>query len=136
MTDSGRVLVVDDFEMVRVTLRECLKQLGFSSVEEAQDGEIAWKMILSAADDSQPYAMVFADLNMPNKNGLELLVACRQDPRFASLPFVMVSAESERQYVIQCLQRGANDYVIKPFSTQTLQRKIEKVTARLRRVAA
>ena len=136
VNDGAKVLIIDDFEMVRVTLRDCLRQLGYQNVEEAVDGQQGLEMLESALAANAPYSMIFADLNMPRLTGVELLVACRKNAELRKIPFVMISAEAERQYVVQALQQGAADYIIKPFSTQTLQRKIEKVTNRFKKSAA
>jgi two-component system, chemotaxis family, chemotaxis protein CheY len=136
LTEKSRILVVDDFEMVRVMLKRCLNTLGYADVHEAVDGKQALQMITKADQAGTPFGLVFADWNMPHMSGLDLLQACRADGRLKQLPFVMVTAESERQFVVQALNAGATDYIIKPFSEETLQKKIEKIGARLKRAAA
>jgi two-component system chemotaxis response regulator CheY len=132
---EARILVVDDFETVRVMLRSALGELGFALVDEAEDGQRALEMMQAAADEGRPYALVFSDLNMPGVSGLELLQFMRADPALAKTPFVMVTAESERHYVVKSLQSGATDYVVKPFSVASLKKKIEKIGERIKRVA-
>lgn len=130
-----KILIVDDYEMVRVMLKRCLAQLGYSSVEEATDGNMAMEMVERASGSGQPYSVIFSDLNMPTMNGFEFLAAVRKSPIFGKVPFVIISAEAEIDFITQALTQGANDYIIKPFSTQTLQKKIEKINELLKRNA-
>lgn len=132
MSDSAKILVVDDFEMVRMMLKRCLTQLGYTQIDEAVDGKQALEFVEKAAASGKPYQLVFADWNMPNMTGIDLLLAIRSNPKLKATPVVMVTAESERQYVVQALQAGANEYIVKPFSQQTLQKKIEKISERIR----
>lgn len=136
LNKESKILIIDDFEMVRVALTNCLKELGYQFVEEAADGKQALEMLELAKNSGRAFDLVFSDLNMPRLTGLDLLVACRVDPRFKNLPFVMISAEAERQYVVLALQQGASDYIIKPFSAQILQEKIEKIAERMSKSAA
>jgi two-component system chemotaxis response regulator CheY len=132
--ESIRILIVDDYEMVRIMLKRCLAQLGYTNVEEATDGKQAFEMLQGATVSKRPFAVVFSDLNMPRMNGFELLATCRKTPEYQRLPFVIISAEAESDYISQALQHGANDYIIKPFSTQTLQKKLEKINEILKKL--
>jgi len=133
--DKQKILVVDDFEMVRKTLRSCLNQLGHKDVAEAGDGKEALDLLVKAQKEGKPFTLLFVDLNMPTMNGIDLLKACKNDMNLAQVPFVMISAESERAYVVQSLQQGASEYIIKPFSAQILQKKIQNVTRKLNKAA-
>lgn len=130
-----KILIVDDYEMVRVMLKRCLAQLGYTHVEEATDGKMALEMTTKASDSGQPYTVIFSDLNMPTMNGFEFLAAVRNSPTFGKTAFVIISAEAEIDFITQALKQGANDYIIKPFSTQTLQKKIEKINELIKRLA-
>ncbi|MCM2279835.1 MAG: response regulator [Oligoflexia bacterium] len=134
--EAQKILIVDDYEMVRIMLKRCLNQLGYANVEEAVDGQQALEKLQSATEANSPFSMIFSDLNMPRMNGFELLSACRKAPAYQRLPFVIISAEAESDYISQALQHGANDYIIKPFSTQTLQKKLERINDLLKRSAA
>lgn len=134
-TEPLRILIVDDYEMVRIMLKRCLSQLGYTNVDEATDGKQGLEMLQAATAAQKPYSVVFSDLNMPRMNGFELLATCRKMPEFQKVPFVIISAEAESDYISQALQHGANDYIIKPFSTQTLQKKLEKINELLKKLA-
>lgn len=121
----SRVLVIDDFELMRSMLKNALADLGIDQVEEAEHGRAGKKMIDRAFASNHPYDVVFCDWNMPVMSGIQLLAELRAEERFRELPFVMVTAESEKQFVIHALTEGATDYIVKPISTATVRRKIE-----------
>ncbi|MGZ3770807.1 MAG: response regulator [Bdellovibrio sp.] len=131
-----KILLVDDFEMVRVMLRNTLEGLGYTDIEEAEDGRVALVKIKEAQKNSIPYEMVFCDWNMPDVTGLEVLESCRGQLEFKSLPIVMVTAESERQQVVRALKAGATDYIVKPVTPEILEKKINQIIARLNKKAS
>ena len=94
---STRVLVVDDFLSMRRAVTHCCKEIGFTDIVEAADGLEAWKALEGA---SPPVGLIISDVTMPNMTGLQLLQKVRTDPRFTKLPFVMITAEGEQEYVI------------------------------------
>ncbi|MCB0366985.1 MAG: response regulator [Bdellovibrionaceae bacterium] len=128
---DSRILLIDDFELTRVTLRIGLTNLGYKHLDEADDGDSALKKIVDAYGSGKPYDLIFCDWNMPNLSGLELLKKIRQDNRFVRLPFIMVTAEADRANVIEALIAGANDYVVKPFDADIISKKIEMVAKKL-----
>ena len=128
---SSKVLVVDDFELVRVMLQKALGDLGIKSVFQAEHGEEAFQLLVKAYDEGQPYKLIFLDWNMPVLDGFGFLQKCRADERFKSIFIVMVTAESERAYVLKALSSGATDYVTKPFSVENLKEKIKVLNRKL-----
>ncbi len=125
--DKTKILLVDDFEMVRLMLRKSLNRLGYQEIVEAQDGKEAWDLLTRAQMANQPFGMIFCDWSMPEMTGMEVLEKCRSSKEFKNLPFVMVTAEAEQEGVVKALKAGANEYLIKPISAETLQKKIEKI---------
>jgi len=123
--NSIRILIVDDFVMIRSLLKTSLANLGLRNVYEARDGFEAHDKIVTAFKDKNPYHIVFLDWNMPNMNGLELLQKCRAQSEFNSLDFIMMSAEQEAKKVLQALDAGATDFIIKPFTSEDLVKKVE-----------
>lgn len=131
LNTNSRILIVDDFEIVRLMLKNSLVELGYSQLEEAEDGNVAIHKLREGLEIGSPFSLIFSDWNMPNCNGLEFLQACRRHKDFRDIPFVMVTAEAEQEYVIQALRAGATDYIVKPFSQESLQKKIEKLSKKL-----
>lgn len=132
MTDpSTRFLIVDDFSTMRRIVRNLLKELGFVNVDEAEDGQVALEKLSS--DDFQ---FVISDWNMPNVDGLELLIAIRASPQLKHIPVLMITAEAKREHIIAAAQAGASGYIVKPFTATTLRDKLSKIFANMSAKAA
>lgn len=131
-----RILLVDDFEIVRVMLREGLQELGYSKVEEAENGRQALEMIEAAVNEGQPYSLVFCDWVMPEMQGIELLETCKARPELASGAFVMVTAESDRKAIVRAMRAGAHDYIVKPISKEDLAKKVNAIVSKTKSTAA
>ncbi|MFG6665521.1 chemotaxis response regulator CheY [Halomonas sp. HNIBRBA4712] len=115
-------LVVDDFPTMRRIVRSLLKELGFTNVEEAEDGQDALNKLRAGS-----FEFVVSDWNMPNLDGLEMLKEIRQDDALKALPVLMVTAEAKKENIIAAAQAGANGYVVKPFTAATLEEKLNKI---------
>lgn len=122
--DKGmNVLIVDDYNTMLRIIKNLLKQLGFDNVDEATDGTMALEKI-----KQKKYGLVISDWNMEPMSGLELLKQVRGSGEgFASVPFIMVTAESKTENVIMAKQAGVNNYIVKPFNAETLKTKISAV---------
>ncbi len=127
---NTKILVVDDFATMRKIIKKVLTELGYSRIEEADDGATAWPLIQAAADSNEPYQFIISDWNMPKMPGIELLKTCRKDPRFQATPFMLVTAESEQKHILEAAKAGVSDYVVKPFNSVTLKAKLERVWAK------
>ncbi len=119
---SLKFLVVDDFSTMRRIVCNLLKELGFTNVDEAEDGAVALAKLREGN-----FEFVVSDWNMPNMDGLTLLQNVRADARLKTLPFLMVTAEAKKENIIAAAQAGASGYVVKPFTAATLQEKLEKI---------
>ncbi len=117
-----KILVVDDFSTMRRIVRNILKQLGFTNIEDAEDGDVA----LEKLKDNE-FDFVITDWNMPNMTGLDLLKNIRSDDKLKDLKVLLVTAEAEKENVVQAAQAGVNDYVVKPFTADVLQQKIDLI---------
>ncbi len=120
--ENTRFLVVDDFSTMRRIVRNLLKELGFTNVQEAEDGVEALTKLRAETFD-----FVVSDWNMPNMTGIELLQAIRVDAGLKHLPVLMVTAEAKKENIIAAAQAGANGYVVKPFTAATLDEKLKKI---------
>lgn len=123
MSDPNmKILVVDDFSTMRRIVRNLLKELGFSNVQEAEDGVDALRKLRAESFD-----FVVSDWNMPNMTGIDLLREIRKDDALKHLPVLMVTAEAKRENIIEAAQAGASGYVVKPFTATTLDEKLQKI---------
>ena len=119
---SMPVLVVDDYNTMIRIIRNLLKQLGFENIDDASDGSAALNKMRT-----KKYGLVISDWNMEPMTGYTLLQEVRSDPRLASVPFIMVTAESKTENVIAAKKAGVSNYIVKPFNAATLKTKIEAV---------
>lgn len=118
-----KILIVDDFPTMRKIIRQVLSQIGYSDVLEANDGQMALEVLKQNPD----IKFVISDWNMPNLTGIELLRAIRSNPEHCNVPFLMVTAEADKENIVEAVKNGANNYIVKPFNAATLRDKIEKV---------
>ncbi len=117
-----KILVVDDFQTMRRIIKNYLRQLGFNNVEEAEDGDVALEKLKESEFD-----FVITDWNMPKMTGIDLLKKIRAANNFKNIPVLIITAEAEKENVVQAAQAGVNDYIVKPFTPEVLQTKIEKI---------
>jgi two-component system, chemotaxis family, chemotaxis protein CheY len=130
MDKNMRILIVDDFSTMRRIVKNLLGDLGYTNTTEADDGKTAWPLLQAGNFD-----FVVTDWNMPGMTGIELLKAIRGDARIAKTPVLMVTAEAQREQIIEAAQAGVNGYIIKPFTAQTLKEKIDKIFQRIAETA-
>lgn len=122
MDTTMKVLVVDDFATMRRIVKGVLKQLGFNDIIEAENGS-------SALDElkKEKVGLIVSDWNMPKMTGLDLLKAVREDETLKSIPFIMVTAEGQKENVLEAVKAGVSNYIVKPFTPETFNDKLQKV---------
>jgi two-component system chemotaxis response regulator CheY len=121
-----KVLVVDDFSTMRRIVKNLLRDLGFTNIQEADDGSTALPMLQGGDFD-----FVVTDWNMPGMQGIDLLKAIRADSNLAHIPVLLITAEAKKEQIIMAAQAGVNGYIVKPFTAGTLKTKIDKIFERL-----
>lgn len=122
-----KILIVDDMSTMRKIIKNMLTKMGCNDLTEAEDGEPAWKMIQEAHEAGQPFEFIVSDWNMPQMSGLDLLKHIREDERFKTLPFLMITAEAEQSNVVIAVKAGVSNFIVKPFAITTLKEKIDKI---------
>ena len=123
---SLKVLVVDDQLTIRSLVRSGLQQIGVTSVDEAPDGEAGLRALIEKGSH-----LIISDYNMPKLDGLGLLRAVRAHPPTAKTAFIMLTGRADKELVQRAVQFGVNNYLVKPFTVQTLKDKIEAVFGKL-----
>ena len=131
MNNDLKFLVVDDFSTMRRIVRNLLKELGFTNVDEAEDGVVALQKLRSGTFD-----FIVSDWNMPNMTGIELLRTVRADPALKHLPVLMVTAEAKKENIVEAAQAGASGYIVKPFTAATLDEKLNKIFQSMQKASA
>jgi two-component system chemotaxis response regulator CheY len=116
------ILVVDDFATMRRIVRNILKQLGYENILEADDGSSALEVL-----KREKIQFIISDWNMPQMSGIELLKTVRATEEWKDLPFLMVTAEGQKENVIEAVKNRVNNYILKPFTPETLMEKINKI---------
>jgi two-component system, chemotaxis family, chemotaxis protein CheY len=122
---TTKILVVDDMLTMRKIVSNVCKNLGFTDIETANDGEMAWEKIKSGN-----YGLVISDCNMPNCTGVDLLKRVRSDQKLSELAFIMVTAEAEAGQIKEAIDAKVDAYVVKPFTPDTLKKKFELISAK------
>jgi two-component system chemotaxis response regulator CheY len=117
-----KVMIVDDFATMRRILRNILKQIGFKNIIEADDGKHALKELKKEKVD-----LIMCDWNMPEMPGIELLKNVRSDDELKKIPFVMVTAEAQKDNILEAVKLGVSNYVVKPFTAETITEKLNKI---------
>ncbi len=117
-----KILVVDDMSTMRRIIRTILNQLGYSNIEEAENGKQALAKL-----KKEKFDFVVTDWNMPEMDGLSLVKAIRSDQELKHIPVLMVTAEAKKENVMEALKAGVNNYIVKPFTPEVLREKMEKI---------
>lgn len=120
------ILIVDDQQSIRDLTRHCLKQIGINQVSVAKSGEQALEVLGKTKFD-----LIISDWNMDGISGLELLTKIRGNPVIKSLPFIMATGQKDKAQVIAAKEAGVNNYIVKPFSTADLRKRVEAVLGAL-----
>lgn len=117
-----KILVVDDFSTMRRIVKNVLNHLGFSNIDEAVDGREALNKLKSGE-----YAFVISDWNMPNMMGIDLLKNLRADGGLKELPFLLVTADSQKEHLLDNIKSDVSNYIVKPFTADLLEQKLETI---------
>ncbi len=117
-----KIMIVDDFATMRRIVKNILTQLGFKNFVEADDGSVAWEML-----QKEPVDFIISDWNMPKMTGIELLKKVRADEKLKDTPFLMVTAEAQKENIVEAVKARVSNYIVKPFTPETLSEKIEKI---------
>lgn len=122
------VLIVDDMMTMRKIVKKTLKEIGFTNITEAKDGADGWEKLSGA---NPAICLVISDWNMPNSSGLDLLKRVRGDSKTKHLPFILLTAESEKTQIVEAAKSGVSGYIIKPFTKDVLEAKLKEVYAKI-----
>ena len=117
-----KVLIVDDFATMRRIVRNVLKQVGLTSIVEADNGKAALKVLKKESID-----LILCDWNMPEMSGIDLLKAVKSDDALKNIPFVMVTAEAQKENILEAVKAGVSSYIVKPFTAETVSEKLNTI---------
>ena len=120
--EGKKVLVVDDSAVMRQIIKKNLKELGFSELSEAENGAAGLKKA-----GEEPVDLIVSDWNMPNMTGLEVLKAVRADASLKGIAFIMGTSASDKEKIMEAVQAGVDQYLVKPFNAMQLEEKIKAI---------
>ena len=120
-------LVVDDMEPLRRVVRAMLKQLGYLNVVEASSGQQAVQVLEKTFLIGKPVEVILSDWQMPGMTGIEFLELVRTTEQYGHLPFIMITAEGQREQILAAIQAGVSSYLIKPISPAVFEDKLKAV---------
>ena len=126
----GKTLVVDDFATMRKIVKNVLKQIDITNVAEAENGKMALEILKKDPGD---FELIVSDWIMPEMTGMDFLKACKGDEAIRKIPFVMVTAEAQKDSVLEAIKAGVDNYIVKPFTPDKLQEAIQKARAKAQR---
>jgi two-component system chemotaxis response regulator CheY len=125
-----RILIADDMPTIRELLKSQLKAMGYKSIVEAADGEVALNILVTSVSKGAPIELVISDWNMPKLSGLDFLKQVRASNDWKTLPFVLLTSESERDQVTEAILAGVSQYIVKPFAPKIFEEKLRSVWAK------
>jgi len=121
-----KVLVVDDFETMRKIIKNVLKQINIVDVLEAENGKQALTVLKNNSAD-----LIISDWIMPEMTGIDFLKACKGDETIRKIPFIMVTAEAQKDNIMEAIKSGVDNYIVKPFTPEKLREAIDKAKAKV-----
>ncbi len=119
-----QILVVDDSANIRQIICENLRKIGFKNIEQAGDANEAFEKVNVLQKGPKPVQLILSDLNMPGPSGLDFLKLIRSKDEYKTLPFLLITTESEKGAVIEAAINGVSAYVVKPFNLETLKQRL------------
>ncbi len=120
-----RIMLVDDSKTMRNIQRNILGQLGYSEIEEACDGQDALSKVTAFRPD-----LLLVDWNMPNMDGITFVRTIRQ--KGMKQPVIMVTTESEKSRVVEAIKAGVTNYIVKPFTPETLGQRVQETVSKMK----
>lgn len=133
---DSRILIVDDMNMFRAMVRQSLSSLNYKNYSEAADGTSALAALTQAVEQNKPFQIIISDWNMPKMKGIELLRRVRAEEWGKTIPFIMLTAEAEKQNIVEAVQAGVDNYIIKPFTVDQLKQKLSQTYDKLNKPKA
>jgi two-component system chemotaxis response regulator CheY len=122
-----KILIVDDKLTMRKVIKNMLDELGFKNITLANNGSEAWTLLEQASSGGDPFEFIISDWSMPEMSGLDLLNKVRDDDNYKTTPFLMITAEAEQSNVLVAVKAGVSNFIVKPFTTDVLKEKINKI---------
>ena len=118
------ILVVEDDNDMRTLIKSLLRKKGLKNIHSVNDGIEAINYLIESESKQEPVELLLVDWHTPNMDGLELLKKVKDNDSFKYIPFAMLTADGEREHVLEALSLGVDDYIMKPIVVDVLLKKI------------
>ncbi len=128
---NKRILVVDDFEMVRAMVSKAMRKLQCESIDQAENGKEAFEKIIEQIERGEPYDLIFSDWVMPILDGIGLFKKIRENQSSKNLPFVLFTVEADQASVMLAAKVGINHFMVKPVLLPKLVEKLKEIEAEI-----
>lgn len=125
-----RILIVDDCIDTRNFIKQILLKKGFKNIVSATNGDEALQILNESYKAFTPIGLILADREMPVLDGMQFLSKVRLDPRYNEVPFIMVTADNEKDHVVEALSVGVTNYIVKPIRGDVLLNKMVETLER------
>ena len=125
-TENTKFLVVDDMTAVRLQVVGLLAELNYKNVIVAENGSSAIEVLSAQINVQDPVQVILSDWNMPHMTGIELLKNVRADAETKDLPFILITAEGEKNQIVEAIKLGVSEYLCKPLTPKEFKNKLEK----------
>lgn len=119
-----RILICDDMPAIRDMVARELRQLGYTQQTSVADGDEAWRIYCEALQ-RDPFGLIISDWNMPKLTGLDFLKKVRSHTQGADTPFILLTAEGQKEQVLDAISSGVSQYILKPFSSKNFAEKMK-----------
>ena len=126
MDTDVSVLIIDDARSMRRTIRNILKDFGFKKISEAEDGKEGIKLLEQSVSTGK-FGLILCDWNMPNTSGVEVLQNVKANSDLKDIPFIMITAEGRKEFILDAIKEGADSFIVKPFTPTILSEKINNI---------
>ncbi|MCB9060566.1 MAG: response regulator [Halobacteriovoraceae bacterium] len=127
VSSNLKILILDDCLDTRNYIKLILSKKGFKRLVSAHNGREALEILDKAEKEFDPIKVILADWQMPEMDGFTFLTKVKEDNRFSKIPFIMITSDNDRDHVIEAIEHGVNDYVIKPVKGDVLIEKLSRV---------
>jgi two-component system chemotaxis response regulator CheY len=121
-----KILIADDMAMFRRLVKHSLSELDYKNSFEAHDGVQAWSALEAAQNAQQPFGLIISDWSMPKMKGIDLLKKVRSASWGGKIPFIMLTGEAEKHNIVEAVQSGVTQYIVKPFTVAALRQKLQQ----------
>lgn len=123
---NPKTLIIEDMQSMRDALSSILKAIGLTKIDKAVDGNDGYTKALTAHAEGEPYDLILCDVNMPECDGITFLKKVSESEYLKDSRIIMVSTENEYSVVIEAIGAGARDYILKPFTQDTVLKKLKR----------